>query len=376
MALDPSRKIYRAALIGCGSMGSYCMDELVGLKSRMLLPYGHAEILKTHSQTQLVAGSDPSQERLSDFGQRWEVDGLFSDHREMLEHVRPEIVSIASPPDFHAEHVIDCAERGVKGIFCEKPLAPTLRNADALIQACDDHGVRLAINHTRRGDPYMHQARQLMVDGEIGEILTISVTWSGRLFLSGTHSYDIANYFAGDIETDWLNGHAEEPDSLQSVVPTQRGQDIGGVTYIVYTDGVRALMNGRDGHPIFEVEILGKNGRIILNDYDIQLWQRNEATTFRELVRHQFPQKMYYTAPMVYLLEHLLEAIETERDPISSGRTARHALSQILATHYSSQRDSMKVRFPFDELDMSPPYRWFGEGGQAVYMAQNEGAKD
>lgn len=68
MALAPNRKIYRAALIGCGSMGSYCMDELVGLRSRMLLPYGHAEILQIHAQTELIAGADPSPERLDDFG--------------------------------------------------------------------------------------------------------------------------------------------------------------------------------------------------------------------------------------------------------------------------------------------------------------------
>lgn len=208
MALAPNRKIYRAALIGCGSMGSYCMDELVGLRSRMLLPYGHAEILQIHAQTELIAGADPSPERLDDFGRHWEVDRLFTDHRTMLEQAQPEIVSIASPRDFHAQHVIDCAERGVKGIFYEKPLAPTLREANALIKACDDHGVRLAINHTRRDDPFMHQARQLLVDGEIGELLTIAVTWSGRLFESGTHSYDIANDFAGDIATDWLIGHA------------------------------------------------------------------------------------------------------------------------------------------------------------------------
>lgn len=135
-------------------------------------------------------------------------------------------------------------------------------------------------------------------------------------------------------------------------------------------------MNGRDGHPIFQVEISGKNGGIVLNDYDTQLWKRNKGTTFRELLRHQFPQELYYTAPMVYLLEDLVTAVETERDPISSGGTECHALAQILATHYSSQRDSAKVRFPFAELEMTPPYKWFGEGGKVVNMAQNEGAKD
>ena len=74
---------------------------------------------------------------------------------------------------------------------------------------------------------------------------------------------------------------------------------------------------------------------------------------------------------MVYLLEDLIEAMETGRDSLSNGRSARHALEQILATHYSSEHDSCKVRFPIEDLDMSPPFQWFGEGGQAVnrYLA-------
>jgi predicted dehydrogenase len=237
-------KVYRAALIGCGSMGSYCMDELVGLTSRMILPYGHAEILKTHPRTRLVAGADPDRARLEDFGTRWGVDALYTDHREMLERERPEIVSIASPPTLHPEHVTDCAERGVQGIFCEKPIAPTLRQADAMIDACNTRGARLAINHTRRGDPYVHRVRELLDDGAIGEVLTITTTWAGRLFLTGTHSFDLVNYFSGDTPMAWLIGHAEEPTATMKVVPTQRGEDVGGTAY-----GRRVLVQQPAGQP-------------------------------------------------------------------------------------------------------------------------------
>ena len=170
MTLKPS-KTYRAALIGCGSMGSYYMDELEGQKSRQILPIGHAEILKTHPRTELVAGADADTVRLADFSRRWEAERTYTDHVEMLERERPDIVCIASPPPLHPRHVIDCAERGVKGIFCEKPIAPTLREADAMLSACEKHGTRLSINHTLRGDPYHIQARSLIQAGEIGDLL-------------------------------------------------------------------------------------------------------------------------------------------------------------------------------------------------------------
>lgn len=366
-----AKKVYKAVLIGCGSMGSYCMDELVGIRSRIILPYGHAEVVKMHPRTELVAGADPDPGRLEDFGRRWGVTSLYTDHRDMLEREQPDIVCIASPPDLHAQHVIDSAERGVKGIFCEKPLAPTLREADALIQACDEHGVRLSINHTRRGDPFVQQARRLIDEGELGQILTLQITWAGRLFLTGTHCFDLLNYFAGDVPTRWLMGHAEGPTAQMTAIPTQRGEDVGGTAYVVYENGIRAFFNGRDGSPILQAHIYGTEGMIIIDDNEAQLWKLDSRGRFRDLHKHRFPQMMYYHSPMTFLLTDLIEAIETGREPMSSGRTARHALAQILATHYSSQRDNQKVNFPFEELDMRPPYRWFSPDGRPLYRVES-----
>ena len=245
-----------------------------------------------------------------------------------------------------------------------------------MIRACDTNGATLAINHIRRGDPYNHQARRLLEEGGIGDPLTITVTWAGRLFLTGTHSYDLVNYFLGDIPTCWLIGHAEEPSSEMSVVPTQRGRDVGGTAYAVYENGVRAFFNGRDGHTSFRAEIAGTEGLISLTPNDAQLWKRNDAGPFHQLLQHPFPQTMRYTAPMIYLLGDLIEAMEAGREPLSAGRTARHALELILATHYSSQHDNAKVHFPLEELEMSAPFDWFGEGGRTLYYAPNAGARD
>ena len=375
MSSSGNGSVYRAALIGCGSMGSYCMDEIAGIKGRMILPFGHSEILKTHPRTHLVAGADPDQKRLQDFGERWEVSQLYSDHRQMLEAERPEIVSIAGPPSLHAPHIQDCVEAGVRGIFCEKPLCPTLGEADAIISACEADGVPLSINHTRRGDPFVIRTRELIEQGEIGDVLTLSMTWAGRLFLSGTHFYDLANYFVGDTPTRWLIGHAEEPEAEMSVVPTQRGVDIGGTAYAVYENGIRVFFNGRDGHSVTRSEICGTEGVISWSPTETQLWKRNRNSRVQELLQHPFPQMMRYTAPMVYLLEDLIGAMENGRDPLSNGRSARHALEQILATHYSSEHDSCKVRFPIEDLDMRPPFQWFGEDNQAVDHSLAAGGK-
>lgn len=377
MSSDKQHRVYTAALIGCGSMGSYYMDELVGLRTRTILPVGHAEVLKTHPRTALVAGADPDQGRLAAFGHRWEVARLYQDYRTMLAHERPDIVSIASPPELHPEHVLACAEFGVQGVFCEKPLAPTLREADAMLAACAETGMKLAINHTRRGEPYNQRARALIDAGEIGEVRSMVVTWAGRLFLTGTHAFDLVNYFASDTPTAWLVGHTEDPSATMAAVPTQRGVDLGGTAYLVYENGIRAFINGRDDQAGgFRIDIYGTTGVLNLDGYDAQLWKIDAESRFRDLLKYPFPQKMHYTAPMVYHLEDLLDAIETDREPLSNGRAARHALEQILATHYSSQHDNAKVCFPFAELDKRPPFRWAARDGTAIYRAVPPGASE
>ena len=370
MSIKPV-KVYRAALIGCGSMGSFYVDELAGYTGRTILPIGHAEILQTHPRTELVAGADPDRPRLEAFGSRWNVDKLYADHRAMLEQERPEIVSIASPPPLHPQHVIDCAEHGVKGIFCEKPLAPSLREADAMLAACKANGVQLCINHTLRGDPFHQAARRLINDGAIGNLLTITITWAGRLFLTGTHRFDLVNYFVNENPTAWLVGHAEEPTSHQTVIPTQRGVDIGGTAYVVYQNGVRAFLNGRDGLATNRLEITGTDGMILIDTQEAQFWQTSLNANFGGLTRYPFPQTMRYTPAMVYLLEDLIQAMESGREPMSNGHTARHALAQILATHDSSLHDNCKVVFPFEKLEMTPPYRWFNADGQSIDEAHD-----
>lgn len=369
--MNPEGPTYRAALIGCGSMGSYYMDELGNRRGRTMLPIGHAEVLKTNRRTRLVAGADPNRERLDDFGRRWGVGDLFEDYREMLDRVRPEIVSIASPPELHAEHVIACAEHGVKGIFCEKPLAPTLREADALLAACEERGIRLSINHTRRGEPHNLRIRELVEAGEFGEIKTVVVTWAGRLFLTGTHAFDLVNYFVGDdVAPLWISGDAEESPAEMKAVPTQRGVDVGGTAYLKYANGVRAFFNGRDNQASgFRLEIHGTQGLLSLTNNDEEIWRLLPDSPFRDLLQVPFPQMMYYTSPMAFFVEDLIDAIETGRDPMSNGRTARRALEQILATHHSSQRNGERVSLPFDHVDQRPPFKWFDESGKEIYHA-------
>jgi predicted dehydrogenase len=72
----------------------------------------------------------------------------YTDYREMLDRERLDVVSIATPDDYHTEPVCDAAAAGVKGIFCEKPLASSLHDADRIIATVERYGVKMSVDHT------------------------------------------------------------------------------------------------------------------------------------------------------------------------------------------------------------------------------------
>ena len=81
---------------------------------------------------ELVAGVDLSTDRLQDFKQRWSVNALYTDYRQMLAQEQLDIVSVTTRPEERAEIVIATAESGgVKAIYATKPMCvnPSYDNA-------------------------------------------------------------------------------------------------------------------------------------------------------------------------------------------------------------------------------------------------------
>ena len=86
---------------------------------------------------------------------------------ELLARPAIDVVVIATPTDSHLELVRAAANAG-KQIICEKPLARTLAEGEALIEAARAAGVKLAVGHVVRYFPEYAQARALALSGELG----------------------------------------------------------------------------------------------------------------------------------------------------------------------------------------------------------------
>lgn len=110
-----------------------------------------------------------NEESIHEAGRRWGWQSSTLDWREVVANREVDLVDIAAPSAIHAEVAIAAAKAG-KHVFCEKPLALTLADAEAMTEAVQRAGVVNMIGFNYRRVPALALAKKLIEDGEIGEV--------------------------------------------------------------------------------------------------------------------------------------------------------------------------------------------------------------
>jgi 1,5-anhydro-D-fructose reductase (1,5-anhydro-D-mannitol-forming) len=145
------------------------------------------------------------------FAEEHGIERAYDSYAQLLDDSEVDIVLIATPNALHAEQVISAAEAG-KHVFCDKPLATSVADAERAVAACAAAGVKLGINFEfRQAQPFV-AIRDLIRSGAIGEVQTIriestpgvvplsgwradpDVAWLGVTASTGVHLYDLFRY--------------------------------------------------------------------------------------------------------------------------------------------------------------------------------------
>jgi len=247
---------YRVGIIGCGRIAP-----------------AHVNSFSAVEGYDLVAVADVKREAgealCSKFGL---TVPLYEDYGEMLRKERLDVVTVATWAGSHAEITIEAAGAGVKGILCEKPMAPSLGEAEAMIAACDRNGVKLAIGHQHRFDLPWNRGKELIADGAIGQPLLALCKVTDGLLNNGTHFIDGIRYILGDPAPVWAMGQVERRTDRH-----ERGEPIedclAGV--IAFAGGAQALVEVDlpkvDGEPSWPFTFIGTQGRVELGWKDLTL---------------------------------------------------------------------------------------------------------
>ena len=193
---DKDNPRLRAALIACGGISR-----------------AHAHGYLSNPEIELVACADISREALDGFGDQFSVppENRYLDYNEMLDQEKPDIVSVCSHHHLHASMTIDAAAREPRAIFCEKPMALSLGEADDMMAACEKGGTLLIIGHQRRFAPQYVAAYTALRAGKIGELKVVEGHGhpGTSLTVDGTHTVDLMRWYAGDVPVEWVFGQID-----------------------------------------------------------------------------------------------------------------------------------------------------------------------
>jgi phthalate 4,5-cis-dihydrodiol dehydrogenase len=131
-----------------------------------------APSMQSHPHAEIAAACDPNEDVRSRFGQRYGVP-VYASIDEMLAAGGLDAVYVASPHQFHCEHVLKaCASR--LHLIVEKPLTLSLADADRMVDAVSNAGIHLVVGTSRSHDPVIRTMRQIVQSGDVGRVAMVN----------------------------------------------------------------------------------------------------------------------------------------------------------------------------------------------------------
>lgn len=371
----------------------------IGCVGLGMMGHSLAQTCRAEANVELVAGCDILPEARS----AWQIafqmprHALYADLDTMLDDARLDVLLIATHAPLHHAAALAAAARGIH-VFCEKPIALSLVHADAMLAACAQAGVRLGVNHIKRGSRANGVIRALIADGTIGTPYLFrgegkGGRWAGsELMEMGTHIFDWLRILAGDPE--WLfahvvqNGVAAGRDQItHSLDLPYRERDCGLVLgeraycSLALPGGVHAdigfLSQPSGDDTGYGFDICGTAGTLAVRrslgtDVFLQRaehrgpigapWEQIAVDEFADLPPAAGADPTdERQALQRRLLRDFLLAIEEGREPLSSGRDGLLALELSMAV-WESQRLGRPMTLPLPKRE-HPLEQWRASAG-------------
>ncbi|MEX2415293.1 MAG: Gfo/Idh/MocA family oxidoreductase [Paenibacillaceae bacterium] len=233
-------------------------------------------------RSSLIAVMRRSGELAADYARRHNVPKWYDDADQLINDPEVDAVYIATPPAFHKEYTLKCAQIG-KPVYVEKPMALNTAESHEMIQACKEANVPLFVAYYRRSMPKFLKIKKLLDSGIIGDIRYVTIRnttpaieisvetelpWrvipeisGGGLFMDiGCHSLDLLDFLLGPIRH--ANGHIGNQAGLY------KAEDIVSASF-VFESGVQG--SGSWCFTAFEhvdlTEIVGSTGKISFSTF-------------------------------------------------------------------------------------------------------------
>ena len=293
----------------------------------------------------------------------------YTDYKQMLEELKPDLAAITTPSGTHAQIAVDCINKGIN-LIIEKPIALSLSDADAIIEAADKNNVKVCACHQNRFNTSVQIIRKAVEAGRLGKLLhgAAHIRWNrgedyyrqapwrgtweqdgGVLMNQCIHNIDILRWMMGDdiIEvtgmTDRLNHDFIEAEDL-------------GLALVKFANGSYGIIEGTTNIYPKNLEetlyLFGDKGTIKAGGKSINTieeWSFADGSDNKEEVNSKIQEITANSTGIgnVPLYRDVIGAIENDRPVYIDARAGRRALELVLAI-YKSAAEGKSIKLPLE----------------------------
>ena len=357
-----SSKKYRVGIIGHTGKGNY--------------GHGLDVVWEAVPQVEVIAVADRHDGGRAAVAKKTGAKSAYADYRKMLEKEKLDIVAVAPRwIDQHRDMLLAALEKGCH-VYMEKPFCRTLQEADEIVRACEMRHLKLQIAHTNRFTPIRGVVSKLIEQGEIGDVLEIRARGKEDarrgggedLWVLGTHMLDLMRALAGDVTSCYATVTVKgRPVTKQDVYDGNEGIGplAGDSLDALYrfksgVNGFFASHRAAGGSPSrFGLQIFGTRGVIEMTSGYLKpayllkdaAWSPGRSggkwqpVTTAGIGKPETNKEATLHRGNLAAVNDLIDAIEKDRQPISSVYDARAATEMIVAV-FESHRQQGPVSFP------------------------------
>jgi UDP-N-acetyl-2-amino-2-deoxyglucuronate dehydrogenase len=264
-------------------------------------------------------------------------------------------VAVLTPSGMHAVHAIACAKAG-KHIIVEKPMALRLQDADDMIRACDEAGVKLFVVKQNRFNVPVVKAREALEAGRFGRLIlgTVRVRWcrdqsyydqddwrgtwaydGGVLSNQASHHVDMLEWFFGDV----VSVHARAITALAKIETEDTA-----VATLMFRNGALGVIEATTAARPTDLEgslsILGEKGTVEIAGFavnQIRHWRFVDELASDKDVIEKFsvnPPNVYGFGHQAYY-QHVVDCLVNQHAALVDGLEGRKSLELISALYES-----------------------------------------
>jgi predicted dehydrogenase len=327
------------ALVGCGRIAKR-----------------HGELLFNNRirNARLAAVCDIDKNKSELFGKNFKVPH-YTDFNMMMKNENIDVVSVLTQSGLHAEHVI-ALSKYKKHIVVEKPMALTLDDADKMISACDEAGIKLFVVKQNRYNYPVQKLKQALEEGRFGKIVmgTVRVRWCrdqkyydqdewrGTRAMDGGVFLNQASHHVDLLE--WMLGEPESVFAKSTTALVKIEVEDTGVAIVKFRNGALGMIEATSATRPKDLEgsisILGEKGSVEISGFavnEMKVWNFLEPLESDKVVLSEYcenPPDVYGFGHRAYL-EHVTDAILDNKPVLVDGFEGRKSLELISAIYNS-----------------------------------------